>query len=129
MNIPAPTDNIFKFYAIFGLTLIIATIVGALQLSEKTNRLIYEYAVELYSTEQKTPTDSEERYKNLLNKLIVIAIKDRTTISVTLGLTGAIGIFFAFYGFRKWHIEIQPKHDELLTLQIKTLRKEIKEKA
>jgi len=124
MNLPIPTDNIYKFYAIFGLSLVIASLLGTIQISEKTNNLVYKYAIELDAVEQKRSKENIETFKALINKLVVVAQADRVTSNIFLGLSCGIGVFLVFYGFKRWHTKVQPMHDEILKLQIESLRKE-----
>ncbi len=56
-RIPLPTDNIFKFYAMFGLLLVIFGIGSILFVSRSTNDLVFEVAVE-YETLKADPVRS-----------------------------------------------------------------------
>ncbi|CAC9587217.1 hypothetical protein [uncultured Gammaproteobacteria bacterium] len=56
-RIPLPTDNIFKFYALFGLLLVIFGIGSTLYVGKTTNDLVFEIAVE-YQTLKADPVRS-----------------------------------------------------------------------
>lgn len=133
-KIPLPTDNIYKFYALFGLLLFIFSIGASIALTKNTNDTVYKLYVELESL--RIPTIEEmAAYKDgvhptfvrkaLLEKLIEVAKKDRTTIEILLTAVTVIGGLGVLYGFRKWHKEIQPIQDEMLQLQVEKLRREV----
>jgi hypothetical protein len=50
-RIPLPTDNIFKFYALFGLLLTIFGFASVLYLNKTTNELIYQSAIDVAELE------------------------------------------------------------------------------
>jgi len=124
MKLPIPTDNIYKFYALFGLTLLITSMFSSIYFNEKTNDLVYKYAIELDSIEKTRTQQNFEVFEKLLNKKITVAVSNRKTANYILGVTCGIGIWLALYGFGKWHKEIQPLHDELLKLQVAKLKKD-----
>ena len=56
-RVPLPTDNIFKFYALFGLLLVMFGIGSTLYVSKSTNDLVFGIAVE-YETLKADPVRS-----------------------------------------------------------------------
>ncbi len=48
-KIPIPTDNIYKFYALFGLVILISCIAAFLYVYSSTNELIFKKAIEYQS--------------------------------------------------------------------------------
>lgn len=56
-RVPLPTDNIFKFYALFGLLLTIFSAGSVLYVNKSTNDLAFEIAVE-YETLKADPVRS-----------------------------------------------------------------------
>ncbi len=127
-RIPLPTDNIYKFYALFGLLLIIFGIGATLYVNKTTNDLVFETGVEyeiLKADPVRTPKQ-EIRYQ-LLQRKLEIAGKDKKSFLIGLSFLIGIGVFMVGYGFKKWHLEIQPVQDEIARLNLKKLKQEVGE--
>lgn len=125
-KVPLPTDNIYKFYALFGLTLFITTIAAFLYLHKTTNELLFDAIVvseELSSKETPSPTDLKR--KEVLEKKIEIAVADKKAFNTALEIIAAFSLVAMFIGFSQWHIVIQPKQDRLLDLQIEKAEREL----
>lgn len=127
-SIPLPTDNIFKFYALFGLLLIIFGIGSMLYVNKSTNDLVFEFGVE-YETLKADPVRSisQEARFQILQKKLEVAREDKNLFLISLGVVIGIGIFMMSYGFKKWHTEVQPIQDEMARLNLKKLRREMGE--
>jgi len=125
-KIPLPTDNIFKFYALFGLMLFITSLAGSLYLNKSTNALLFQGAIELEALNLiEKPSSLEKTKKDLLERKLEIAIEDKKFLSQVLSAMIALSIGLMVYGFHRWHTRIQPLQDELLELQIKKTRREM----
>lgn len=127
-RIPLPTDNIFKFYALFGLLLIIFGSGSILYVSKTTNDLIFESFVEyeLLKADPARTFPQEARFQILKIKREVAKSDKKFLLNVIGGIIG-IGICMVVYGFRKWHKEIQPIQDEMARLNLEKLRREVGE--
>ncbi|MGE4542473.1 MAG: hypothetical protein AB7D06_00055 [Pedobacter sp.] len=127
-RVPLPTDNIFKFYALFGLLLILFGIGLSLYVNKSTNDFVFEVAVE-YETLKADPARSvsEEARFQILKKKLEISKKDKDFFNYSLGAVIGIGICMMWYGFKKWHTEVQPIQDEMARLNLKKLQKEVGE--
>jgi len=127
-RIPLPTDNIFKFYALFGLLLVVFGIGSTLYVSKTTNDLVFEVAVE-YETLKADPVRSvsQEARFQVLQKKLEIAKTNKNVLLSSLGLVIGVGIIMMGYGFKKWHTEIQPLQDEMARLSLKKLKREVGE--
>ena len=125
-KIPLPTDNIFKFYALFGLMLLITSIAGSLYLNKSTNEFLFQNAIELEALDLiEKPSALEKTKRDLLERKLKIAIEDKKFLLNALGVIIGISIGLMIYGFHRWHTRIQPLQDELLELQIKKTRREM----
>lgn len=132
-KIPVPTDNIFKFYALFGLTLLVFSFGAALYNNNATNALILTTAVEIDTLKHlESPTRAEAVKLELLEKQKSIAVSDRELFQWALGTTFAIGVLLLCYGFNKWQTLVQPRLDEMAQtelaiakLQLIKLRREV----
>jgi hypothetical protein len=124
-KIPLPTDNIYKFYALFGLLLIITSILSSVYISKTTNDLIFAAAEEIEALDTiKTPSSLEKFKKGLLAKKVSLAVADKNAFIIGLGAIAGLGGLLAFYGFTKWHRELQPIQDRLLALQLQKAERE-----
>lgn len=125
-RIPLPTDNIFKFYALFGLLLFIFGFGSALYTNELTNEKIFQTAIELESVNSKIAyTSVDEVRKTALKRKLEIVISDKKFYLYACNGLVAIAVFMMMYGFGKWHKEIQPIQDDMIKLQLKKLQLEV----
>lgn len=86
-KVPVPTDNIFKFYALFSLLVVIFCIGAALYVNKSTNQLMFAKLVELDTLEQETaPTPSQEFRIAALKRQLEIARSNRSFSIVALGI-------------------------------------------
>lgn len=129
-RIPLPTDNIYKFYALFGLLLFVFGIGSIIYVNQSTNNLVYEIIVE-YHTLKNIPEEArslaEEATFQVLDRKLDVAVRDKVFYSSGIGAIIAIGMFMIWYGFRAWHTVIQPMQDEITRLNIKKLKQEVGE--
>lgn len=126
-KIPLPTDNIYKFYALFGLVLLIASMSAFLYLHKTTNELVFEAAITIEEvTTKDKPTNVDTKRKELMEKRVALAVEDRNFFNQIL--SGIFGVAFCLigYGFWCWQMEVQPKQDRLLELQIKKAEQDLK---
>jgi hypothetical protein len=118
-KIPLPTDNIFKFYALFGLLLLIFSVGATLFENHSTNEIIFAAIPELESLKQITqPSPADSAKMAVLQRRIEIAKADKSGMTYLLGGLMAAGVIVMGYGFRKWHIEIQPTNDRMANVQL-----------
>lgn len=125
-RIPIPTDNIFKFYALFGLLTLVFSFGSSIYLTKSTNELLFTAVVELETLKALPHTSPvDEVRKQVLQRKIEIASDDKKTLQAGCGLLAGFAVVGLVYGFRKWHSEIQPVQDELARLQLRKLRAEV----
>lgn len=126
-RIPIPTDNIYKFYALFGLALIFASVLMVFVTTSNTNEEVFKRTIEMETLKAvKEPTAPEKVRAEILQKLIDIAIADKKFINQLCGGVLGIGIVAVVFGFSRWHMLVQPAQDELVRLQIRKLKEEIR---
>ena len=132
-KIPVPTDNIFKFYALFGLTLVVFAFGATLYNHNAANALILATAGEIDALKHiESPTRSELVRLALLERQKEIAISDRKFFQWPLGAILAAGGYLLWYGYSKWQKLVQPRLDEMsrtelaiAKLQLEKLRREL----
>ncbi|MES1190468.1 MAG: hypothetical protein ABUS47_05235 [Steroidobacter sp.] len=126
-RIPLPTDNIYKFCALFGLLLTVFSIGSMIYVNRSTNELVFSSIVELKQLETLKQSSVIEQTKlDMLTKQLEIAQADKKVFQKALSALVGVAFWLAVYGFWKWHFYIQPMQDELLKLQIKKLKAELR---
>ncbi len=125
-KIPLPTDNIYKFYALFGLLLFIFAIGANIVSIKNTNDYMYRSYLELEPLKAiEKPNSVEAVKRDMLQRMIDVAKSDKEFFSTCLNWLAAISILLMFFGFGKWQKSVQPLQDELLKLQVEKLRHEV----
>lgn len=124
-NVPIPTDNLYKFQALFGLVLIVTSITLAVFVQARSASQI-EAAVskrdEVVASQDSLIQDVHRAIERSNDKIDSIR-NERTRYSRLLWVLAALGGAISANGFRRW-AKIQPLHDELLELQVAKARKE-----
>ena len=125
-RIPIATDNIYKFYALFGLFVFISSFVTFTYVYTYYYELSYKNAMELEVLNAKTDLSQEENIrKKILEARMKIDVSNKYAYTAILCAVGALGVLGIIYGFTQWHSKVQPKQDMLLDLQIEKLKHEI----
>ncbi|MCZ8254302.1 MAG: hypothetical protein O9327_01310 [Polaromonas sp.] len=125
-RVPLPTDNIFKFYALFGLVLFIFSFASVLYNTKTTNEFMSSAIVELEELKAiVAPTNRDIARREILVRQIEVTKLDKDFYKWACAVIGAIGTLAMVVGFIKWHREIQPMLDEISQLQLVKLRYEI----
>jgi len=125
-RVPLPTDNIFKFYALFGLVLFIFSFASTLYNTKTTNEFMSSAIVELEELKaMAAPTNRDIARREILVRQIEVAKLDKNFYKWACAAIGAIGTLGMVVGFMKWHREIQPMLDEISQLQLAKLRHEV----
>jgi len=123
-RIPVPTDNIYKFYALFGLLLVISSLLGSVYVTQSANESVHAFAKEYFSIanpDLKEPSGLEQ----FIAKRITTTVENRKFYQQGIGVFLGVGIMMMFYGFYMWHMKVQPLQDRLMKLQIEKLEREL----
>lgn len=129
-KIPLPTDNIYKFYALFGLLIFISALASLIYLHKTTNDLIFEATIAVEEIETKeNPTRVDIKKREMFEKRVEIAIKDREGFNIAINALFALSGLLVTIGFWKWQYVVQPKQDQLLDLQIQRAEQDLKKPA
>lgn len=126
-KVPLPTDNIYKFYALFGLLLLIASFYLFMSnyndhRTRQHNRLIEISKLEAIGSLSK----EQASLKELLNVQEKIDQENRKYYSKWISFFIALSIILIGYGFLMWQFIVQPKQDKLLELNTEKLEIELK---
>ncbi len=125
-KITIPTDNIYKFYALFGLLFFISCIISAVSIHNSSNELAYKNYIERETLKAKENKSQEEtNIVTVLERRKQIDKADRDFFVYSLLIGAFFGIVTMVFGFYHWQTKVQPSQDKFLQLQISKLEKEI----
>ncbi len=125
-KVPLPTDNIFKFYALFGLLMFLSTLFGFVQLHISHNELVFKLYVESETlNSEKELSKKGDALKLVLDKQMENAVADKDFFMSSIVVLLVFATYLMGYGFHRWHTIIQPRQDELLDRQIEKIELEI----
>jgi len=125
-RLPIPTDNIYKFYALFGLLLFVFAFASMLYLVKAQNTFVAEALVEIETLKAlQSPPPGQLARRQILERLVEVEKSDKTFLNCAASVLAAAGFFLMVVGFGRWHKYIQPRQDELLDLQIRKLKLEL----
>ena len=132
-KIPVPTDNVFKFYALFSLLVLVFSMGAVLYVNKTTNATVMAALVEIETLKQeKAPSPPQQIKKAVLERQFEIAKSEKRIFLVVLAVLISGSGWGMYYGFKKWHTELQPVIDEtakvqleIAKLQLEKLRREL----
>jgi hypothetical protein len=127
-TVPIATDNIYKFYALFGLVVLIFSGVVFVYAYTKHYEAAYKDFLTLETlraTPESTLSAEDQVRKRILERKVKIDLSNKNIYSGISGAIGGIGILLMAVGFYHWQTKVQPKQDQLLDLQLEKLRREI----
>ncbi|WP_251359117.1 hypothetical protein [Kangiella sp. TOML190] len=114
-NTSIPTDNIYKFYAIFGLAIIITCVISFLNIYNSYNEKAYERFIELKVLEaidEINPRQAaEKQLYEIQNK---VEKENKDFYMKCIGFLMGLGLFMMLYGFYYWETKVQPRLDKLI---------------
>ena len=125
-SLPVPTDNIYKFAALFGLALVVSGIFAfsAVYTSSLEKKIKYtEAMIELEAKTTRTKLEDDTLAFN--RRLVEITQSNEKTANYGLGGLIGLGLVLSVYGAVRWHQVIQPRDDEIAKLQKEKLEAEI----
>ncbi len=122
-KIPLPTDNIYKFYALFSLLLLIFSLGAFLYVQQSANEQVIEILPELeVLREAKEPSTKDVVRKQILERQLEVIASDRKFFIRSLAVILGIAISGIWFGFMRWHTVIQPLQDEHTRIQLEISR-------
>ena len=132
-KIPVPTDNVFKFYALFSLLVLVFSMGAVLYVNKTTNETLISALVEIETLKQeKSPSPPQQIKRAVLERQLEIAKSDKHSFLAVISLLMLGSGWGMYYGFKKWHTELQPVIDEtakvqleIAKLQLEKLRREL----
>lgn len=127
-NVPIPTDNVYKFYAMFGLVVMLTTAIMFFIRHEEYNRRAFERHIPMKLLKSKEDLDDQQTHELYLyeQKAGIDESNKKFELSLYMFLFFLPGTLLTTYGFFMWHTKIQPAQDKLIELQLKRLEGEVK---
>lgn len=125
-SVPIPTDNIYKFACLFGLTLIVSAIFSfvASYSSSLDRKVRYmEIVIPLEAKTEKSKTEEDLLAMN--RKLISVTKENEQAATVAISAVLVAGLLLSLYGATKWHQIVQKRDDQLAELQLRKLAAEV----
>lgn len=125
-SIPVPTDNIYKFTCLFGLTLIVSAFFGFIAcynaaLDAKLKH--YELVVQLEAKDAKTKAETD--LIDLHKKVIDVTKSNEQIVTGCCTAVLIFGVVLSIYGARNWRLKIQERDDRMAQVQISKIEKEV----
>ncbi|WP_201501522.1 hypothetical protein [Psychrobacter cibarius] len=115
-KVPLPTDNIYKFFALFGLILLIFSLGATTYITKEANVQLIDIAIQLDNANSNNLSDET---KNITKGYRDVIVSDREGFKGLLIGLALFGTILGLFGFYKWIGKIQPQQDELIALQLK----------
>ncbi|QDE31987.1 hypothetical protein [Shewanella polaris] len=127
-KIPLPTDNIYKFYALLGLLILLTTAIMFFIRHEHYNSMAFDRYIPMETLKAKETLNEDENLELFLYEQKAEIAKSNKDLELGIYLTCffVFGGGFTAYGFHHWHTKIQPKQDRLLDLQIQKSENDVK---
>ncbi|WP_415886016.1 hypothetical protein ACMXYO_15430 [Neptuniibacter sp. QD37_6] len=121
-----PTDNIYKFYALLGLALVLSSMLSFVYVYDTSRAKALERAEEMMILEQKEELSVRDaKRKELLEALVKVEEENKKFYMSVLNYSLAAGIAIGLFGLMVWQFSVQPRSDRLIELQIKSLEEEV----
>ena len=120
------TDNVYKFLCLFGLALIVVSIVSLVSTytASLDRKIKYrEVIISLEANSQRNKADEERLEMN--KKLMEISKSNENFANGVLAFVLVLGAIFSLIGFWLWYERIQIRDDKLAQLQLEKLQAEI----
>ncbi|MFG8220060.1 hypothetical protein ACEOQ5_04820 [Pseudomonas aeruginosa] len=135
-KIPLPTDSLYKFVALFSMTILIGAFYLTFYASESSNAVVYENWSELASLQSLDKPNAEQAArKAMLERKLEVTVENRKVLLGLAAVLAVIGTLGVYIGFAFWIRKQQKVADqiaenqlELSRLQLLALRHELKSK-
>ncbi len=125
-SLSIPTDNIYKFTCLFGLALIIVSIMSYVSLYTASLDRKVKYVEVIIPLEARAQRNkAEDDLLTMNKKLLEITGSNEKSANVGVGAVLGVGIVLSALGASRWYSQIQLRDDKLAKLQIEKLEAEV----
>lgn len=126
-RLPIPTDNIYKFYALFGMVVLLTSAIMFFVRHEHYRSTSFDNYMQIADLENKEEISARDKLEiESLVKMRETLKKDKDFELEVYTYAFSMGMFLSIVGFYFWHTKVQPRQDALIDLEIKRLRNELK---
>lgn len=113
-KIPLPTDSLYKFVALFSMTILIGAFYLTFYAGESSNAVVYENWSELASLQSlEKPNAEQAARKEMLERKIEIAVENRKTLVKLAAFLAGVGTLGVYVGFAFWIRKQQKVADQI----------------
>ncbi|MGV8823774.1 hypothetical protein [Methylibium petroleiphilum] len=120
------TDNIYKFSCLFGLALIIVSVVSFVTMYSSTLDRKIRYSEIIIPLEAKTPRSRvDEDVLELNKKLIDVTRENERAANIAIGALFSFGLALSAIGAHSWYQKVQIRDDRIANLQVRKLEAEL----
>ena len=125
-KIPVPTDNIYKFYALFSLLIFISFSYLLITSIQTYNEQAFSRYIE-YETlkEIKSPTNEQKAKLAVIKRQEEIDKVDKKSIHDIMSFVIVCSMLGIIFGFYRWHTKIQPDQDKRNKYELEKLKLEV----
>ncbi len=120
-KVPLPTDNIYKFFALFGLILFIFSLGATIYIAKEANVQLIDIAIQL----DNTNNNFSDETKGIIEGYREVIVADREYFESKLVGLAMFGALLGLFGFLIWMVKIQPQQDKLVAFQLKKYKYEV----
>lgn len=125
-SLPIATDNIYKFTGLFGLALIITSLIAYFSTYHTFLEQKIKHHEMVIALEAKTPrSKTDDDLLALHKKLVDLANANQTGVAKIISVILSVGIALSVVGLWLWYTKIQVRDDKLAQLQIAKLECEV----
>ncbi len=121
-KVPLPTDNVYKFFALFGLILLIFSLGATIYITKEANVQLIDIAIQLDTANSNNFSDET---KIIIEGYRDVIISDRDGFNDLLVGLAMFGTLLGLFGFSIWMFKIQPQQDKLVAFQLKKYKYEV----
>jgi len=126
-RVPIPTDNIYKFYALFGLALFVTGMFAFLSAYNSHRDMTYEiYQEQEILKKIENPTNEQTIRLEVLDSRSETGSSNKEFYMKVVAIMFVASICLMFYGFAAWHFKVQPLQDKLREKDLEKIELEIK---
>jgi cell division protein FtsB len=125
-SLSIPTDNIYKFACLFGLALIIVSVISFVTMYTATldRKVRYsEVIIPLEASASRSKPDTD--VLNLNKKLLEITRTNERVANGAITILLSVGLALSIVGALSWYKNVQVRDDRLVQLQMRKLEAEV----
>lgn len=125
LSLPIPTDNLYKFACLFGLTLIVVAVFGMISINNAEVERVVRMIESTHSAAMKQDRVAAEGAVALFENVSNATRIPYAIATLALTFTLALGCSISVVGAIFWKQKVQKRDDLMAELQLKKLEAEV----